>query len=191
MPSSLGRARRRVNAAAVTSGVGGSITPRVQLQLHTTIEVGATPERVFDFLSAPDVFVRVLRPLGPIPGGASSELLDGATTLAPGVRRRVGLTDGTSLEEQVLDHDRPRRQRYRWGHAPQGPFGLIIRGAEADWRLTSSGPSGQGTRIDWDYAFELSSPLVAPLGWLVLRLFERFMQRGLVEVQKAVAGGAA
>ena len=65
---------------------------------------------------------------------------------------------------------------------------MIIRGAEADWRLSAS---GQGTRIDWDYAFELSSPLVAPLGWLVLRLFERFMQRGLVEVQKAVAGGAA
>jgi carbon monoxide dehydrogenase subunit G len=155
----------------------------VHLQLHTAIEVEATPERVFDYLSAPDVFTRVLRSLGPIPGVTSSELLGGATALASGVRRRVHLTDGTSLEEHVIDHDRPGRQSYRWGHPPKGPFGMLIRGAEADWRFAAH---GSGTRVVWDYDFELTSPLIAPLAMLVLALFKRWMQRGLVEVQKGV-----
>lgn len=171
----------------MTSSARGSITARVQLHVHTTVEVDAAPERVFDFLSGPDVFVRVLRPFGPIPGLTSVELLDGASALGAGVRRRVHMTDDTTLDEQVVDHDRPRRQRYRWGHPPQGPFGLLIRGAEADWTFHAS---PRGTRIDWDYSFELSSPLAAPLALLVLAIFKRWMQRGLGEVQRAVGSSA-
>lgn len=176
-------ARGRLGRGPVTGGTPGSITPRVQLRVHTAIDVAATPERVFDFLSAPDAFVRVLQKLGPIPGISSVELLDGAPALAAGVRRRVHMSDGTTLDEHVLDHERPRRQRYRWGHPPQGPFGLLIRGAEGDWRFE---PAAGGTRITWDYGFELTSPLVAPLGLLVLAIFKRWMQQGLAEVRKGV-----
>ena len=60
----------------------------------------------------------------------------------------------------------------------------MIRGAVAVWCFA---PNARGTRIDWNYCFELTSPLAAPVALLVIAIFKRWMQRGLSEVQRAVA----
>jgi hypothetical protein len=154
------------------------IVAGVKLKVHASHVVGAPTEKVFDFAVASENLPRILRGLGPIPGITSIEMLDGAA-LAPGARRRVRMSDGSDILEEVTALDRPRRHSYRWLNAPAAPFSLLVRRAEADWIFTAS---AQGTRIEWTYRFELTSPLAAPLAALVMILFKRWMRRGLERI---------
>ena len=152
----------------------------MQLEVVVSTEVDAAPERAFDFAAANEVFPRILRAYGPIPGIASIEMLDGAR-LAAGSRRRVLMTDGTEILEELLAYDRPQRHRYRWLNAPKPPFSLLVSRGEGDWIFRAA---GSGTRIEWTYTFDLTSPLVALPAKLVLAIFKRWMQRGLDEVAR-------
>jgi len=152
----------------------------VQLAVVVSTEVDAAPERAFDFAAANEVFPRVLHAYGPIPGIASIEMLDGAR-LAIGSRRRVLMTDGSEILEEVLAYDRPERHRYRWMNPPKPPFSLLVSRGEGDWIFR---PSGSGTRIEWTYTFDLTSPLAALPAKLVLGIFRRWMQRGLDEIAR-------
>jgi len=156
----------------------------VQLEVHASRVIGAPTEKVFDFAVASENLPRILKVFGPIPGITSIEMLDGAT-LATGARRRVRMSDGSEIFEEVTALDRPRRHSYRWLNAPAPPFSLLVRRGEADWIFTAS---AQGTRIEWTYRFELTSPLAAPLAAVVMMLFKRWMQRGLERITPFVSG---
>jgi hypothetical protein len=147
----------------------------VQLKCYASIEVDAAPERVFDFATELASFPRMLLPLGPLPGIVSIEMLDGAAP-ARGARRVVRMSDKSEIFEQILDLDRPRRHRYRWLNAPAPPFSLLVARGEGDWLFSAC---ARGTRIEWTYTFDLTSPLAAPFAMPVLALFRRWMQRGL------------
>jgi hypothetical protein len=90
-----------------------------------------------------------------------------------GSRRRLALTDGTFMEEEVIAFDRPREHSYRWLNAPPMPIGLIVRGAQGSWHFA---PEGTGTRIHWQYRFELSTPLVYPLALVLVAAFRGWMR---------------
>lgn len=156
----------------------------MQLKVHASHDVGAPPEKVFDFAVAAENLPRILQGFGPIPGIVAIELLDGAP-LTVGSKRRVRMADKSEILEEVLALDRPRRHNYRWLNAPAPPFSLLVRRGEADWLFTAS---PHGTRIDWSYTFELTSPLAAPLAAVVLMLFKRWMQRGLERIGPFVHG---
>jgi Polyketide cyclase / dehydrase and lipid transport len=156
----------------------------VQLEVHAFHVVGAPTEKVFDFAVASESLPCILKGFGPIPGITSIEMLDGAA-LATGAKRRVRMSDGSDIFEEVTALDRPRRHSYRWLNAPAPPFSLLVRGAEADWIFTAS---AQGTRIEWTYRFELTSPLAAPLAAVVMMPFKRWMRRGLERIEPHVSG---
>jgi hypothetical protein len=154
----------------------------VRLGTATEIEVAQPVERVFDYATACETFPRVLLPLGPLPGVSAAEMQDGAAP-KPGARRRIRMSDGSSLIEEVLAFERPSRHRYRWLDPPRAPLGWLVRSGEGDW---SFAPSARGTRIRWSYGFELATPLAAPFALPIVWLFRRWMARGLERVREGL-----
>ena len=145
----------------------------MKLSTRARVHLPRSPEQVID------VAVRELHALlqkyGPIPGVDHIELLEG-TTPVTGSRRRVTMTDGSVIKEEVLELTRPRRHNYRWLNRPKFPCSLIVKTAEADWIFT---PESGGTTVEWTYTFTLTSPLVFLQARLAVALFKRWMQRAL------------
>ena len=147
----------------------------MHVQIRASTEVPRPLEATFDFATAADGFAKVLRPVPPIPGVRGAEIVGGGEPKTGG-RRVVHMTDGSTVYEELLAWERPKRHRYRWASKPAFPFSLLVRAGEGDWHFS---PAGTGTRIDWTYRFELTTPLVYPLALLVTALFRRWMQAGL------------
>src|SRR5262245_6637616 len=147
------------------------------MQLHTvaTVSIKKPIEQVFDFAVDHANFPRMMQPLRPIPGVAGSELID-ARELKTGVKRRVTMTDGSIILEELLDVTRPYCHRYRWLNKPKFPFSLLVRGAEARWTFAER--AGQ-TAIEWHYGFELTSLVAYPAARLVVLAMRRWMAQAL------------
>jgi uncharacterized protein YndB with AHSA1/START domain len=152
----------------------------MELRTRAQVTISRPCEQVFDFAVASETQARVLKKLGPIPGIASIEYLGADARLVPGARRRVSMTDGSVLEEEVLEVERPRVHRYRWGRGLRPPFSLLVRTGEGCWTFIDT---ERGTAVEWLYTFELRSPLAAPLAAGVLLLFRRWMQAGLDRIR--------
>lgn len=151
----------------------------MKLETHAKIFVPKPPEEVFDYATADGTFEKVLRPLGPIPGIVSIAV-DGGGPQVTGSKRRVTMTDKSVLGEEVLVLERPREHRYRWLNRPAPPFSFLVKGGEASWTFHAE---GTGTRIDWDYTFDLTSPVAYPAMALVTIFFRRWMKQGLEGVR--------
>jgi uncharacterized protein YndB with AHSA1/START domain len=154
----------------------------MKLTARASVDIPKPADQVFDFATSCEGFPRFIWAYGPIPGITRAEMVAGQAPKA-GAERHVHLTDGNVVKEQLLAYDRPSRHRYRWLHAPAFPNSLIFSAAEGDWRFTAT--SG-GTRIDWDYHFELTSVfalLAAPL----LLVFRLWMKRSLLRARSVLA----
>ena len=147
------------------------------------IRIDASVERVFDLAVAPDTLSRILRPMGPIPGVESVEMIGGAA-VAAGARRRVLLSDKSHIVEALTVVDRPFRHEYYWVSRPSFPFSLILRDARASWTFTTD---GAGTAVEWVYQLELTTVFVYPVAALVATLFGRWMQAGLERLRDLAA----
>lgn len=142
-------------------------------------------EEVFAFSCENDTFERHLRPLGPVAGLQRAEFFEG-DSLEKGGRRRITLTDGSVLEEVILDYEPPRRHRYRWSSSGlRGPFALLVRSGTGCWDF---GEVSEGTRIEWGYDFELKSPLFYPLALPVLALFKAWLKKSLESIRSELTG---
>jgi hypothetical protein len=151
----------------------------LRIETGTEIEVARPQAEVFDFAVACETFPRVLLAFGPLPG-VTKAVMRGDAVPAAGALREIQLSDGSTVEEEVLVLDRPACHRYRWTRPPAPPLGWLVRSGEGEWRFS---PSAQGTRIAWRYRFELSHALAAPLALPVVALFRRWMARGLARVR--------
>ncbi|MFV8756589.1 SRPBCC family protein [Nannocystaceae bacterium ST9] len=153
-----------------------------------SILVAGPVEAVFDHACDAAKLCALLTGWGPVPATTRIELLDGATTPAVGVRRRVQTSDGGELEEEVLAFDRPRRHTYRLYGAFKGPAKLLVREGRGDWRFEAVGE--RETRVHWRYEFELRSALAWPLAIPMIKVAFAGMQRsGLRGLAAAFAGG--
>ena len=144
------------------------------------ISIPKRREEVFDFCCRNDVYERHLRPRGPVAGVRKVEFFDGES-LEAGGHRRVTLTDGSMLEETILEHRRPTLHSYRWGKGLKGPFALLVRSGTGTWRFQDE--SG-GTRVTWGYDFELKSPLFYPLALPIMPLFRSWLRQSLQSIRK-------
>src|SRR5258705_2818027 len=119
----------------------------MQMRTSTTIEIARPREAVFDFACACETYTKLFRPRGLVAGIAKAEMIDGAA-LGAGARRRIEMSDGAVLEEDVVAFHRPKRHTYRWKGGLAAPAKFLVRAGEGDW--TFSDQRG-GTRIDWNY----------------------------------------
>jgi hypothetical protein len=156
----------------------------MRIKTSAAIEIARPREAVFDFACACETYVKLFRSRGPIAGITMAEMIDGAT-LGAGARRRIELSDGAVLEEHVVVFDRPTRHVYRWDRGLRAPGKFITRAGEADW--TFSEQRG-GTRIDWTYTFDLTTPLVYPAALVMRGQFGRWMEQQLHAISASMMG---
>lgn len=146
------------------------------------ITVERPREEVFDAYIRDDALVAFCRKVGPF---AAIDELTTHGEMKAGARRSVRMSDGLELEEIIADHVHPSVHAYGW-RDPAGPLGALVRKADAEWRFE---PHGGGTRIVWQYAFTLRSPLLWPVGRLVASGFRRWMQAALERGKTAIEKG--
>ena len=94
------------------------------------------------------------------------------------------MTDGTVLEEVILDYDPPARHRYRWVGGAKFPFSLLVHSGTGNWEFTEV-ETGT-TQIVWSYTIELTSPLAYPLALPIVWLFRGWLQQGLDAVRAEI-----
>ena len=153
----------------------------MKLRTHAETVVLRAPAAAFDHATAGATLVRIAKALPPIPGITGVEV---EGELRTGAVRHVRMTDGSVVDEDILAHDAPTTHRYRWQKKPAFPFSLMVATGEGVWTFT---PEGAGTKVAWDYEFDLTSPLAYPLAALVLRRFEAWMQAGLEALRAELA----
>lgn len=156
----------------------------MELRTRAAVTVPRPRAEVFDFATTNEGLARLLRKLGPIPGIASAEFVVGGGLVA-GAQRNVSMTDGSVIEEEILEVERPRVHRYRWLRGLRPPFSLMVRTGEACWTFRDG--EGGGTDIEWTYVFQLRSALAAPVAAPTIMLFRRWMQRGLDRIAGELA----
>ena len=127
----------------------------------------------------------LLRPRGPFAGISKVEMHEGQT-LATGSKRRVIMTDGSVLEEEILAFDPPVRYRYGWTGGVKFPFSLLVRSGGGNWDFAEE---AGGTRIVWTYTFGLTSPLAYPLAVPIAQLFKGWLQQGLDALRSEILAG--
>ncbi len=152
----------------------------MQIRTQATVEVPRPINEVYDYSVASENFATIMGGRGLIPGVVKVVLLD-ATVAEKGVRRRVELTDKSYVVEEVLDMTRPSRQAYRWDSKLKFPLSLLVAGAQAEWLYTTT-PSGD-TRIEWNYLFTITTPLVYPLALVMMSQFRGWMSQSLAAVR--------
>lgn len=153
----------------------------MKIELPLRSFVAASPERSFDFTNDAANLVSFVG-YGPIPGIREAVYeTPGEPTL--GSRRRVSNTDGTEHAEEIVAFERPSRHTTRiTGIAP--PFAWLVRYGEDEWRFTER---DRGTEIDRTFTFELTTPLAAPVAWLILHtLMRAAVRRDLANVARAL-----
>jgi hypothetical protein len=147
----------------------------MEISAKRSIVVPRPQNEVFEFCTQNDTFERTLRPLGPIAGVAKVELRDG-DIVQTGAHRTITLTDGSVLEEEVLDYTPPERHQYRWKKGLKPPFSWLVHSGTGCWEFS---PVNGGTQIEWSYVFELRSSLAYPIAFPIIALFERWLAQGL------------
>jgi hypothetical protein len=146
------------------------------------VEILRPPEEVFELAVSCAGLPRFLLPLAPIPGVARAEML-GGDVLEIGARRRVTMTDGSIVDEELTGFEHPRRHAYRWLRPPAPPFSLFVKSGAASWTFSRI---PKGTRVSWVYELELTTPLVYPVAALLALLFQRWMKHGLAQLRIAL-----
>ena len=139
-------------------------------------------EEVFAWATDSTNAPETLRSRGPFAGITKVEMHEGQV-LAKGAKRRVHMTDGTVLEEVILDYDPPVRHRYGWTGGAKLPFSLLVRSGTGNWDFTEA---EGGTRIVWTYTFGLTSPLAYPLAIPIIWLFKGWLQQGLEAIRSGL-----
>jgi hypothetical protein len=147
----------------------------MKISARQSFIIGKPRADVFEVAVACDTYPRVLHKLGPIPGIARCEMIDGRP-LEPGACRRVVMTNGSVLNEELLAFTRPTEHRYIWRSGLRGPFAKMIRSCEGRWLFSDT---EGGTKIDWMLTFELTTPLAYPIIQPMMPLQRRWMRRGL------------
>jgi uncharacterized protein YndB with AHSA1/START domain len=151
----------------------------MKLSTQAEIHVPRPPEDVFDMTARIDGFSQFLHALGPIPAVKGAAIAGGGEP-SSGARRLVSMSDGSVMEEEILELSRPHVHRYRWTKGPKPPFSWLVRSGEGTWSFS---PQDGGTRVVWTYTFELTSRIASPLAAVVIAIFRRWMLKGLAELR--------
>lgn len=148
-------------------------SPRARTLLaHASIFVARPRGDVFDFVVLPESIPLGFAGHGPIPRAESAEIIsDGGMRV--GARRRIHNADGSVVDEVIRALERPSHQAYEIVGGLLPPFSLFVRGGRGDWRLEDE---GDGTRVTWEFSWDLRSGLFWPVAALFRRPFAAAMR---------------
>lgn len=153
------------------------------VKTNALVEVSASPEIVFDFVTSLSNLPKVFRGFGPIPAIIKAEMVDGGEMREGGVRR-IENSDGSVIDEEIITFNKTGRQTYRLVRGFKFPISLLIESGGGDWKFTAT---AKGTRIDWEFYFMLTSGLFYPVGLLLVQVFmQTAMQQCLDNIQECL-----
>ena len=152
------------------------------ISTSASVHIPRPREEVFAVATDSTNTPRTIRERGPFAGIEKIEMPEGQP-LATGARRTIFMTDGTVLEEVVLDFDPPARHRYGWTGGAKFPMSLLVRSGTGNWDFIEV---EGGTRVVWSYTFELTTRLAYPLAVPIINLFRGWLQQGLDAVRAEV-----
>ena len=155
----------------------------MKLQASAVVEVAKSREIVWEYCSKVEHVPDYVRGYGPIPGVAKAWNPGGVPTKL-GVVRRLVMTDGVPLDEEITVFEAPRKFAYVL-KGFRGAFSLLVSKAEGQWVFS---PLGEGTRISWTFTAHLKSPLVLGIGYPLIKVFmQRSMEDALANIRRTLA----
>ncbi len=108
---------------------------------------------------------------------------------AIGDGRRLHMTDGSSVYEELIDFAKNRHFAYQVNQFTGG-FGKLVSKARGEWHFTQVAPNR--TYIDWSYTFTPKSKLAQPIVWLIVKgLWSGHMRKALERTKKIVENQTA
>jgi hypothetical protein len=155
----------------------------MNISTSASIVIPRPRPEVFAFACDNATYEQTLRPRGLIAGIDKADMFEGHA-LAEGSWRRISLTDGSVIDEVILDYDPPVKHRYRWTEGIKPPFSFLVRSGTGCWDFSEV---DGGTRIDWSYVFELKSPLAYPALLLIVPLFRGWLKQGLEAIRSELS----
>lgn len=156
----------------------------MKIRCHATLDFSGEPEPVFRLMLDTESFPACFTGFGLIPAIRKIRL---AEPLAVGVRRQIYNADHSVLTETVTVLDKPFRHAYVLSGF-SAPFSWLVRQGEADWQLESK--SGV-TKVAWTYDFTVTSVLVYPVCFALLKFFMQGAMRRCLENMEAVCSAKA
>jgi len=148
----------------------------MKIACQATREFTAHRSGIYDLMIDADGFPACFTGYALIPAVRRIRLVE---PLAVGVVRHIYNADNTVLTETVTVFDKPSRHAYIL-RGFSAPFSWLVKQGEADWQLDEM-PGG--TRVVWTYEFILTSALLYPLCFVLLKFFmQRAMQRCLLNM---------
>lgn len=155
----------------------------MKVYTETSIEIFSSPENVFDKSTELDMLPKVFKGFGLIPAILKIELAEG-NELKEGCIRKIYNSDKSILDEKVITFKRPERQTYQLIKGFTFPNTLLVILGQGDWIYKAT---EKGTLITWKYYFELTTPIVFPIGYLIVNFFmNKAMSNCLVELKKII-----
>lgn len=141
---------------------------------HATRGFNSEPAPIFELMVDAAGFPACFTGFGLIPAIRSIRL---AEPLAVGVIRHIYNADNSVLIEKVTLLDRPKRHSYTLSGF-RAPFSWLVKKGESDWQLN---PDESGTHVSWTYEFSLTSILLYPLCFVLLKFFMQGAMRRCLE----------
>ena len=140
---------------------------------HAARVFNSEPSPIFELMVDAASFSGCFTGYGLIPAIRSIRL---AEPLAVGVIRHIYNVDNSVLSEKITLLDRPNRHRYTLSGF-QAPFSWLVSQGESDWQLSKQ---ECGTYVRWTYEFTLTTFLLYPMCFILLKFFmQGAMQRCL------------
>lgn len=159
----------------------------MKVQAQASVEIGALPEKVFDFATEVSTLPKVFKGYGAIPAILSAEIVNGGE-MRVGAIRRVTNSDTSVIEEEIIQLRRPVKHSYKLIGGFKPPFSFLIRSGGGDWTLM---PFNGSTIVIWKFYFELTSIFAYPLmAFMMSAFFQKAQQRCLNEIKKYVENPA-
>jgi len=138
----------------------------MHIQTQVSIDIARPREEVFAFAAVTENLPQIFPGKGPIPGIVSARISGGGEVKA-GTVRHVQMSDGAELDETFTEFQRPAGYAYRMTRL-RPPMSYLVTVADGRWEYSGDGPS---THITWTYTCALTTPLIAPLAALLVKVF--------------------
>lgn len=152
----------------------------MEIESQSSIFIKAPVEKAFAFALGFDV-PSIVHKHGPLPGVKSVSGTTGAWSNA-GQKRKLTLTDGSGVEETLLDVG-PNSYKYRVAGLT-GPFKFLVKEMNASFEVE---PRKDGSMLTWTYAFTPTSPLAGPiLSFIADSLWPQWMDAALERMKNAL-----
>jgi len=145
------------------------------------IVINAPSEKIFDLIVMDLEFLsRGVKQCSLVPGVISAEIV-GGNKMAQGSIRRVHLSNGSVLDEEILEIKPPNFMQYKQLKGFGFPQSLLAAGATGFYQCEKL---DSGTKVTWGAEFDLPSFIVYPLTYLIIQFQVRPLLRTFLETAK-------